>query len=273
MKGSMPGSPMGDELTTASRRRRGREFGVALSVVLAIGACVTTFAASTDADFEKGNELYEKGQFIAAAAAYEKLLESGEVSSSVYFNLGNALFKSGQLGHAIVNYRRADLLAPRDPDIRANLQFARNTVQGGNAFSVSWWQRGVQRLTLNEWTILAAAALWIWFLLLALGRLRPSWSDPMRKPAIFVGATFAVFAICLALAWNYRFGVHWAVVITPEAVVRNGPLDESPTYFVVRDGAELQVLDSKADWLQVTDATRRTGWLRRQQVVTIGDGA
>jgi tetratricopeptide (TPR) repeat protein len=241
-------------------------------IILAMWACVTTSAAAADTEFEKGNELYEKGQFAAAAAAYEKLLKSGEISPSIYFNLGNALFKSGQLGRAIVNYRLADLLAPRDPDIRANLQFARNTVQGGSAVSVLWWQRAVQRLTLNEWTMFAATALWIWFLLLALGRLRPSWSGRLRRPAVFAGAAFVVTAICLALAWNSRFGVRWAVVVTPEAVVRNGPLDESPTYFVVRDGAELQVLDSKADWLQVTDAARRTGWLRRQQVALVGDG-
>jgi len=270
----MNGSESFDGCSRCGFGRRAAKHLLVLTLALAFGlrAGAALLAGSADAEFEKGNELYEKGQYTAAAAEYEKLLQSGKVSAAVQFNLGNALFKSGQVGRAILNYRLAALLAPRDPDIRANLQFARNTVQTGSVTPGAWWQRAIQRLTLNEWTMLTTAALWVWFVLLALGQWRRSLSRSLRRPVVTAGVAFTVSAICLVLAWNSRFGVRWALVVTPEAVIRNGPLDESPTYYVVRDGAELQVLDSKSDWLQVTDAARRTGWLRRQQVVTIGDG-
>jgi len=54
-----------------------------------------------------------------------------------------------------------------------------------------------------------------------------------------------------------------AIVTVSEASVRNGPFDESPSAFTARDGAELRVLDHKDDWLQVTDGTRRVGWVKR----------
>ena len=74
------------------------------------------------------------------------------------FNWGNALFKSGQLGRAIAVYRRAEALSPRDPDLRANLQFARNSVTGGAGARPDRWRHWLNRWTLNEWTASAAIA-------------------------------------------------------------------------------------------------------------------
>ena len=77
--------------------------------------------------FDTANKLYEEGKFAEAAAAYESLVQSRQVSAALYFNLGNAWFKSGQIGRAIAAYRQAEQMTPRDPDLRANLQFARET--------------------------------------------------------------------------------------------------------------------------------------------------
>jgi tetratricopeptide (TPR) repeat protein len=83
------------------------------------------FAAGIAADFSAANKLYAEGKFTASAAAYEKILQSDAVSPALWFNDGNAEFKSGHIGEAIVAYRRAELLAPRDADVRANLDFVR----------------------------------------------------------------------------------------------------------------------------------------------------
>src|SRR6266511_3325281 len=87
-------------------------------------------AGDVSAAFEQANKYYEQSNFTEAAAAYARMIDGGHVSPALYFNLGNALFKSGQIGRAIFNYRLAQLLAPRDPDVRANLRFARNQVEG-----------------------------------------------------------------------------------------------------------------------------------------------
>jgi len=70
-----------------------------------------------------------------------------------------------------------------------------------------------------------------------------------------------------AANWHLRRAVLTAIVVVPEATVHHGPLDESPSAFSVRDGLELSVTDRKGDWLQVTDATRRIGWLKQQHAV------
>src|SRR2546425_8526780 len=67
-------------------------------------------AGDVSSAFEEANRLYEQANLTEAAAAYEKILQSGQATSALYFNLGNALFKSGQIGRAILNYRLAQLL-------------------------------------------------------------------------------------------------------------------------------------------------------------------
>ena len=112
---------------------------------------------------------------------YEKILQSGAISPALYFNYGNAEFKSGNLGRAIAAYRQAAELAPRDAEVRANLDFARNQVQGPTLRESRWsLQDWLGTLTLNEWTGLAAAAFWLLFGLLAARQIRPALKTALR---------------------------------------------------------------------------------------------
>jgi len=219
-----------------------------------------------DSSFEAANKLYYEGKFAEAASAYEKLLRSAPPSPALYFNLGNAWFKSGQLGRAIAAYHQAERFAPRDPDLRANLQFARNQIQGPS-LSSKRWQRWLNKLTLNEWTVLATTVVWFWLLLITALQWRAASKRSFRGLILGLGIASAMLGGCFALSLYLNHVQQIAVVITPEAVVRRGPLEESPNAFALHDGAELQVLDRKDDWLLITTDPRRLGWLRRDQVL------
>jgi tetratricopeptide (TPR) repeat protein len=246
--------------------RFGRVF--LLSLLLAVwGLC--SRAESPSSAFDAANKLFEQGKFAEAASAFEKLAQSGQASEALYFNLGNAWFKANQLGRAIIAYHQADQLDPRDPDLRANLQFARNQVQGPT-MGTNTWHRWLGRLTLNEWSLLAAAAVWLWFLLLALCQWRPAWRPFLRSYIAGVALLAGVLGVCFAAAFHQNRLARTAIVIASEAVVRQSPFDESQTAFTVHDGAELRVLDQKDQWLQVTTDPRRVGWLRRDQVLPAG---
>jgi tetratricopeptide (TPR) repeat protein len=217
------------------------------------------------ADFDAANKLYEQSKFPEAAAAYEKLIAAGTVSPAIYFNLANAHFKAGEVGRAIAAYRQAERIAPRDPDVRANLQFVRNQVQGPT-LTPGRWERWLQRLTLNEWTALASVALWIWLALLVVVQFRPDWKPALRS-VVWSSAFAAIVLGAFVWASASATADGTAIVSAHEAVVRNGPFDESPSAFTVHDGAELNVTDKKDGWLQVSLGDRRIGWLKREQVV------
>src|SRR5438093_11113999 len=120
-----------------------------MAVVLAL-APAELRADTTPAAFEAANRLYFEGKFSEAATTYGILEQSGQRSAALYFNWGKALFKSARIGRAIAAYRKAQALAPRDPDIRANLQFARAQRQGPTLFFKKS-QQWLHKLSLNEW--------------------------------------------------------------------------------------------------------------------------
>ncbi|MDB6109938.1 MAG: tetratricopeptide repeat protein [Pedosphaera sp.] len=229
-------------------------------------------AADLSASFEQANKLYEEGKFAAAVDAYNTLLETGRASTAIYFNRGNAFFKLGQVGRAIASYRLAEQISPRDPDLQANLRFARTQARGGTQYRKDLWHRWLGALTLNEWTLLTAAAAWLLLGLLAIAQWRPELGRKMRNWLVTAGLTVFLLGISLVGALNNGYFTTTAIVITGEAEVRNGPLDESQTAFKVRDGVELNVLDRKDDWLEVVDPAQRSGWVRQSQMLIFEPG-
>jgi tetratricopeptide (TPR) repeat protein len=242
-------------------------FGFALLAALCVS--FTTRGQDLASGFDAANKLYEQGKYSEAAAAYDKLLASGNCSESIYFNRGNAFFKQGQTGRAIASYLQAQRLAPRDPALRANIQLARVRARGGLPYQMDRRHYFFGKLSLNGWTVLFACAFWVLFLLLAVLQWRPALKSVLRNSCLGAGAAVFVFGICLVIALNLDYLTPSVVVIVGEAEIRNGPLDEAPPNFKVRDGIELTVLDQKEGWLEVMDAAQRTGWLRRDQILTL----
>jgi tetratricopeptide (TPR) repeat protein len=216
--------------------------------------------------FDAANKLYEEGRFPEAATAYERMLEGGAASGPLYYNWGNAQFKAGRIGRAIAAYRQAESLSPRDPDVLTNLKFARNQVQGPT-HRAGWAERTLGMLSLNEWSVSAAAALWIWFGILVARQLRPALRRPLRNFAWIAGVLTVLVSAGLALNLHARLFEQRAIVVAGSAAVRNGPFEESPSAFTAQDGAELVVLDRKDDWLQVSADGRRPGWIARKPVL------
>ena len=237
----------------------------ALSLVLLLVLTASSLAQDLSASFDSANKLYGQGKFSEAAAGYEKMIQSGAVSPAVYFNLGNAYFKSGQLGRAIAALREVEDLTPRDPDVRANLQFIRARVQGPT-ISPAAWQRWFAALTVNEWAMLTATVLWVWLALAVLIQFRPALKQSLRTLLWCGGLATVVCGCCLSVAWSSD-STKTAIVTVADAVAHNGPLDEAPAGATVHDGAELTVLDTKNDWLQVRVDNQRVGWIKREQVV------
>ena len=102
--------------TGGSRCRRFARLWLALPLLC---FCLSVRGDIATPTFESANKLYEEGKFGDAALAYEKLAGAGQSSAALYFNLGNAFLRAGQIGRAIAAYRQAGRITPRDPDVRA----------------------------------------------------------------------------------------------------------------------------------------------------------
>lgn len=222
------------------------------------------------AEFESANRSYEKGEHLAAAIAYQRLIDRGSSSAALYFNSGNAHFQVGNLGHAIAAYRMAERIDPRDSDIRKNLQLARAAVGDPALRHQSPLAGGL--LTLNELTIVTMIVLWVWIALATLKNLRPNHPWVNRRSR----------AIAASLALGLSFWTAWVfadrrmeprvIAIAPQVPVRYGPLVESQIHFTITDGMELRLLKERNEWIQVIDSRARMGWLPKEQVILVPFG-
>jgi tetratricopeptide (TPR) repeat protein len=240
---------------------------VSYAVLVLLGTLIfagNLLAANVASDFSTANKLYAEGKFSDAAGSYEKILQAGAASPSLLFNYGNAEFKSGHLGKAIAAYRHAAQLAPRDSEIRANLAFVRNQVQGTTTRE-SRWQNWVGTLTLNEGALLTAVLLWLTFALLIARQIRPALVPKVKTTTRIFSALTIFSGMVLALQAANHFNASVAVVTSPEAIARTGPFDEAQNAFTLHDGAELSVLSRHEGWIQVAGAGK-TGWLPARQV-------
>jgi hypothetical protein len=222
-------------------------------------------AAAATHSFDEANRLYEQGKFAEAAAAYEKIASAGAATANVWFNLGNANYKSGQLGRSIAAYRMAERLQPRDDALRANLQFVRGKVYADERTHVPRWKTTVRLATLHEWTVLTVGLLWAFFSVLACGEFA---GRRYTKAIVTLLVLFLIAGTGTVMAWSDLREAE-AVVAAREATVRFGPLEESQSAFQLRDGAELSVLSAKNEWLEIRDPERRSGWIRRDEVVLL----
>jgi tetratricopeptide (TPR) repeat protein len=241
------------------------------AMLLALLAAAGAGRAETASDaFGRANKLYEEGKFSQAAALYDDILRAGQVSPEIYFNAGNAWFKAGQVGRAIYSLRQAEELAPRDPDIRANLAIIRAQAGIGNAaLPGNRWTRWIGRATLNEWTCAASAGVALFFIVLMIRQISPAFAKTSGALTAALALASLWLVACLGLSMDQRLLEKSSIVIVPEAVARKGPMDISQSAFTAHDGAELMVLRRNGDWLEVTDAARHVGWMRQRDVALI----
>ena len=239
-----------------------------LSILLALVCAGKILAADVSADFAAANKLYAEGKFSDAANAYEKIIQSGAQSPALWFNAGSAEFKAGHLGKAIAAYRQAELLAPRDAELRANLAFVRNQVQGATVRESSW-QNWVGSLTLNEGTVLTAILFWLTLGIFAVRQLRPALVPKLQGVTRILVVLTIFSATVLGLQAANHFSNGTAVVTVAEATARSGPFDEAQSAFTARDGAELSVLDQRDGWVQVANTAGKSGWLSTKLVAVL----
>jgi hypothetical protein len=257
-----------------------------IGLFLAVGfvAVINLLSPSAVADVDAvsaANQLYAVGHYPEAARIYEQLIAQGVQESVVFFNLGNAYYQQGDLGHAILNYERAARLAPRDGDIRANLELARSQAVDLFPEEAAGPINSLARTTSNWFTLDEAAVLTLglWFvlgfLLLAWRQLQPGSTRTGVKYALVVTA---VLLVLTGVALGSRLYADRAqpdgVVVADTVAVSSGPEEGQATEFSLHSGAEVKIVETSGDWIRLDvpgDAVE--GWIPRETVEMIANAS
>lgn len=234
--------------------------------------------SQADSLFHKAAEAYNEGAYQEAAGYYEAILEDNRHSAALYYNLGNAYYKMGEIAPSIYYYEKALLLDPSDPEIRNNLSFAQNmTLDAIQPLPQTEISRAYESLLywfgIDQWAYLGIA----FMILFVLGSLAfYQLASPNKKRiALLAGLLFLLLAIsATALAYlQYRAYLRDqpAIVFAGEVAVRAEPNRGSETAFQLHEGTKVQVRDSLADWRKIELEDGQTGWMPAEALRVLKD--
>lgn len=228
-----------------------------------LSSCAENLAAHDI--FRKAGRYYEKGEYDEATKEYGKLSSRGLESGNLYYNIGNCYFKKGELGKAILNYKRASCLIPRDSDLKSNYDYAvyksesRPLVVPKN-WAIRTIEKAFESFTIDELTLLLSAFYVFAAVLLWIG----IFAMPARKYIMFIVAiSFIIFSLGAFGLWQKVSAVgSESVVIAKIADAKFGPFESATTFFQINEGDNVCIIDSKNGWRKIKRADGKIGWVK-----------
>jgi tetratricopeptide (TPR) repeat protein len=235
-------------------------------LALVLGCCA--FAQTPEDAFNRGNEFYRAGKYREAAKEYESIIRQGYVSAEVYFNLGNAYYRMENLAQAILAYERAARLKPNDPDIQHNLRLLNlktiDRIEPVPELFLIQWMRSVSSLASPEtargffvvsWIALFGSLAAMYFFV------RREFLRALRI-ALIVSLVFVVLSGAMLGLQAMRSKAPEQAVITAQTITaKSSPDEKSVDAFVVHEGLKVKLTDSVADWVKITLADGKVGWI------------
>lgn len=213
------------------------------------------------ANFKAAGEAYKRGDYKQAIEIYRGLLDDCQISAPVYYNLGNSYFRAGNIAEAVLSYRRAFRLDPRDADIRANLHLARSFVNDAlvtRSGILARFDLLLERLTTDELEWLLA----VLFMLMGVSGLYVVFFHVARRRVIILTALGSVFWCMVAMTTAYRIMLEKDEgVVIAAAEARFEPSHKATVYFNVMAGGEVRILRQQEDWAKIERFDGKTGWI------------
>ncbi len=235
-----------------------------------------TETSAADSVLQLAATAYSESRFNDAAALYEQVLANYGISAKVYYNLGNAYYKSGSVAPAILNYERALLLKPGDADVRFNLELARSRVVDkieplGEFLLVRWYNSLGNLLDSNSWAyislglfVLFTACLFVYFF---------ARKSSLKKSSFFVGILVIFFSI-FALLYSARQRdaiIHpdKAIVFSESVTVKSSPDQSGTDLFLLHEGSTLSIKSKLGDWCEIELEDGNVGWIESKHIEII----
>lgn len=228
-------------------------------------ALVSSVLAESDAPFSRANQDYAQGKFKEAVSAYEEMVQSGEWSAALFYNLGNACFRTGDFGRAILNYERALALEPNHPEAQANQRIARDEARALELLP-SWPDRFLRYATPRQYTLGAVALLWTAAFLFAAAMFSPRRRRRCVVLSICSFAAAGLLAYVLMALENGRQGRSLAIVTASEIQARLATADTAATVLALPAGSEVRIEQQRGDWVYAVLPNNLRGWIPAKSV-------
>jgi tetratricopeptide (TPR) repeat protein len=234
---------------------------------LSSGSCFAADTPSAEELYFEANRAYKEDRYQQAIDGYFELIGKGYLNGHLYYNLGNAYFRSGQLGRAILNYKKAHLLIPRDADLNFNLRYALDETQDAISADQNFLRQAffwLDEITFRElmWGF-AVLNILFWGILVLRLFVRPEW-------------TYYVFIVLLIfwLVGGASLGVKWyqlntdlrAVILDKEVDILAGPDSSDTVLFKLHEGTTVHRERIEDGWSLIRLSENKRGWIKSNAI-------
>lgn len=241
-------------------------------LIVFIFPLTSLFAQNSSALFEQANAAYNGGNYTLAIEKYEAILAQELHSAELYFNLGNAHYKLGNVAESIYHFEQAKRLNSTDQAILNNSRFANNMTQDAIE---ELPQTQIERLQLqfltlfdlNEWTIITLVFAWLGALLFFLYRWN---SQILYKRLFFSLAILGVLITFLSLSLTQKKQsinlIEKAVIFEREIEIFGEPNNRADMLFLLHEGTVVEVTDALEGWSKIKLANGSEGWIQNKAI-------
>lgn len=228
----------------------------------------SAFPSEIDSLFVKANNNYSQNLYSNAIEQYLQIIDQGYESAEVYYNLGNAFFKSNDIPSAILYYEKARKLKPNDDDIEFNLKVANTKIVDKiepvpELFFWRWWRSIYNIFSADTWAKIGVAGFILFFIMLAFYLL--SKQILIRKTAFYTGMVIFIFTLFTIIVGYQKYNLlkseNEAIVFTPTITVKSSPNQNSVDLFVIHEGSKVQIVEKVGGWYEIKIANGSVGWL------------
>jgi len=217
--------------------------------------------AQSDTEFAKANQEFAQSHFKEAIAGYETLVSAHQWNANLFYDLGNAYFRTRDFGRAILNYERALALDQHHPEATANLQIARDESRALE-LQPTRLERYLQFASINQYSIAAVVAFWLGiFGIVALIFAR-------RRSAALLSLSILCLLICAVAVWaihtldNGSNGRARAIVTGNDVQARLATADTANSVLALPAGSEIKILSTRGDWMYAALPNDLRGWIQ-----------
>ncbi len=241
-----------------------------LIVIILLIQISFAFADHNQYLFDQANKFYQHEQYPEAIHSYLAIIENGYENWQLYYNLGNAYYKTGQFGRAILNYERALKLNPKNEDILFNLQIVNlsviDKIVTPPQFFISKWIAVIKSL----WGIQTLTFITIGFYLLTamliVTKIFIKRNRTQRLLTLLLAPLIAVFlivTIALITRINENNTLYHAIVMVNKVEVLSSPDQQGTELFSLHEGVKFRVEERRDGWARIRLADGKVGWVKQ----------
>ncbi len=227
---------------------------------------------SNTAVFEQANAAYNGGNYILAIEKYEAILSDELHSAEVYFNLGNAHYRLGNVAESVYYFEQAKRLNPFDKTILNNSRFANNMTQDAidelpETQVDLFQQKIVAFFSLEQWAIFTLVLAWLGALLFFMYR----WSNHIQFKRLFFSLAIVFVLttlVSLGLTQHKQAlnSIQKAVIFEREIEIWGEPNNRADVLFLLHEGTVVEVVDALEGWSKIKLANGSEGWIQNSGI-------